>query len=124
MRLNEIHRQFKDRVRFYCVYIQEAHAIEHWQVLGNIWEDIAVAQPDTADQRAEVAATCALRLGLEMPMLLDDMDNQVDLKYAAMPERLFVIDAAGIVAYRSEMGPFGFTPEDWRDAIAAQVSPS
>ncbi len=38
-------------------------------------------------------------------------------------ERLFVIDAAGIVAYRSEMGPFGFTPEDWRDAIAAHVSP-
>ncbi len=91
-------------------------------MLGNIWEDIAIAQPDTADERAEVAATCALRLDLEMPMLLDDMDNQADLKYAALPERLFVIDPAGIVSYRSEMGPFGFTPDPWRDAIAAAVT--
>jgi hypothetical protein len=96
--------------------------VEHWQVLGNVWEEIAIAQPGTADERAEVAATCALRLSLEMPMLLDDMDNQADLKYAAMPERLFVIDPAGIVTYRSEMGPFGFTPDDWREAIAAQLS--
>ncbi len=90
-------------------------------MLGNVWEDIAIAQPDTAEARAEVAATCALRLNLEMPMRLDDMDNQADLKYDAMPERLFVIDPAGIVTYRSEMGPFGFTPDAWRTAIAAQV---
>ena len=90
-------------------------------MLGNVWEDIEIAQPDTADARAEVAATCALRLNLQMPMLLDDMDNQADLKYAALPERLFVIDPDGIVTYRSEMGPFGFTPDAWRDAIAAQV---
>ena len=91
-------------------------------MLGNVWEDIAIAQPDTADERAEVAATCALRLDLAMPMLLDDMDNQADLKYAALPERLFVIDPDGIVTYRSEMGPFGFTPDAWRKAIAAEVS--
>ena len=90
-------------------------------MLGNVWEDIAIAQPDTADERAEVAATCALRLDLEMPMLLDGMDNQADMKYAALPERLFVIDRSGVVTYRSEMGPFGFTPDAWRTAIAAQV---
>ncbi len=91
-------------------------------MLGNVWEDIAIAQPDTADERAEVAATCALRIVLAMPMLLDWMDNQADLKYAALPERLFVIDPSGIVTYRSEMGPFGFTPDEWRNAIAAQMS--
>ena len=92
-------------------------------MLGNVWEDIEIAQPDTADERAEVAAVCAFRLNLEMPMLLDDMDNQADLKYAAMLERLFVIDPSGIVTYRSEMGPFGFMPDTWRDAIVKQVSP-
>ena len=91
-------------------------------MLGNVWENIEVAQPDTEDERAEVAATCALRLNLEMPMLLDGMDNEVDLKFAAMPERLFVIDRSGVVTYRSEMGPFGFTPDPWRDAIAKQAT--
>ena len=90
-------------------------------MLGNVWENIEFAQPDTADERAEVAAVCALRLNLEMPMLLDGMDNDADLKYAAMPERLFVVDPEGNVTYRSEMGPFGFTPDAWRDAIAVQV---
>lgn len=92
-------------------------------MLGNVWEDIEIAQPDTADERAEVAAVCALRLNLEMPMLLDDMNNQADLKYAALPERLFVLDPSGVVTYRSEMGPFGFTPDAWRVAIVKQVSP-
>ena len=50
-------------------------------------------------------------------MLMDDMSNDVDVKYAAMPERLFVLDSAGLVTYRSEMGPIGFKPDEWRAAI-------
>ena len=108
-------------MKFFCVYIQEAHAVETWQVLGNVWEEISINQPGSTDERAEVAGLCMLKLDIEMPMLLDDMENTVDRMYAALPERLFVIDQAGIVTYRSEMGPFGFTPEDWRAAIVEQV---
>lgn len=109
-------------MRCFCVYIQEAHAVETWQVLGNVWEEIAIRQPASEDERAEVAGLCMLKLDIEMPMLLDDMANTVDRAYAAMPERLFVIDPDGVVTYRSEMGPFGFTPEDWRDAIGRQLA--
>ena len=90
-------------------------------MLGNVWEEIAIGQPETDDERAEIAGLCMLKLDIEMPMLLDGIANEVDLAYAAMPERLFVLDEAGIVTYRSEMGPFGFTPEAWRDAILKQV---
>ncbi len=109
-------------MKFFCVYIQEAHAVETWQVLGNVWEEIAIGQPETEDERAEVAGLCMLKLDIDMPMLLDGIANEVDLAYAAMPERLFVLDQAGIVTYRSEMGPFGFTPEDWRAAILERLS--
>ena len=56
-----------------------------------------------------------------MPMLLDDMTNEVDEKYVALPERLYVIDAAGVITFRCEMGPFGFDPDSWEQAIRAVI---
>ena len=38
-----------------------------------------------------------INLKFEMPMLLDNMDNEVDGNYAAMPERLYVIDPEGMM---------------------------
>lgn len=119
MRVNEIYREFRDRMAFYLVYIQEIHPTDGWQVPANVTDDVLYAQPQTADERAEMAGVCMLNLKFEMPLLLDNMENEVDQKYAALPERLYVIDAEGRVAYRSEMGPWGFDTEAWRDAIVA-----
>ena len=52
----------------------------------------------------------------------DSMDNDVDGKYAALPERLYALDAAGHIAYRSELGPWGFDVDAWTNAIADQVA--
>ena len=57
-----------------------------------------------------------LNLKFEMPMLLDNMESEVDLKYAALKERLYVVDALGKVVYRSRIGPWGFDTEEWRAA--------
>ena len=47
-----------------------------------------------------------------MPCLVDGMDNQASIAFAAWPERLVVIDAAGRVAYPGAPGPHGFDPEE------------
>jgi hypothetical protein len=120
VRVNEIYREFRDRLDFYLIYIQEIHPVDGWQVRANVKDEILHMQPTTADERAEVASVCMLNLKFEMPMLLDNMDNEVDGNYAALPERLYVVDAKGNVAYRSEMGPWGFDAESWRAAIARQ----
>lgn len=106
---------------FYLVYIQEIHPADGWQVPANVTDTVLFEQPKTADDRAEMAGVCMLNLKFDMPLLLDNMDNEVDLKYAALPERLYVVDVEGLVAYRSEMGPWGFDTEAWRAAIEAQV---
>lgn len=121
MRVNEIYREFRNQMEFYLIYIQEIHPTDGWQVPANVRDEILYAQPTTANERAEVAAVCMLNLKFEMPMLLDNMNNDVDTQYAALPERLYVIDGDGKVAYRSEMGPWGFDSEAWRTAIEAQV---
>lgn len=106
-------------MHFFCVYIREAHPEDGWQVPMNVDDDVLFMQPTTMDQRAEVAQACVLRLQLNMPTLLDSMDDAVDAAYAALPDRLYVLDGAGAVSYKSAPGPFGFDGDAWEQGIRA-----
>ena len=87
----------------------------------NLDQNVEYPQPKTADERAEIAADCVLDLDLAMPTLLDDMTNQVDTAYSALPERLYVIDREGLISWRSGMGPFGFDVDGFERAVQEQV---
>jgi hypothetical protein len=112
-----LNRQYGDRVRFYVVYIQEAHPTDGWQVPDNEQEQVLYATPQTAGEREQVATSCVLHLNLSIPTLLDGMTNDVDLKYAALPDRLYLIGADGRIVYRSGPGPWGFKPDELEVAI-------
>jgi peroxiredoxin len=52
-------------------------------------------------------------------MLVDRMDDAANEVYAGWPERLYVIDTSGKVAYKGKTGPFGYAPDEvaaWLDA--------
>ncbi len=105
MRLRDAFENHGDKVHFFTIYIEEAHPTDGWALPVNHEAGIEYAQPTTTDERASIAEVCAVRLDMKMPMLLGDIDNRVDMDYAARPVRLFVIDANGIVFHRSGMGP-------------------
>lgn len=117
MRLNEIYEALKDRVQFYCVYIQEAHATDGRQSGQNLVDEVLYQQPKSIEEREEVAQVCMLRLDLKMPMLLDNMSNEVDRLYAALPDRLYLIDENGVVVFRTLVGSPGFDVDAWHKAI-------
>ena len=122
MRLNEIYERYRHAVRFFCVYIKEAHpddGVGGYRSDYTVDSGSAFDQPKPEDERAAVARHCLLRLDLRMPMLLDDMSNQAEEKYVAWPDRLFVLDAAGRVTYHSALGPEGFDVDEWEAAIRA-----
>ncbi len=108
-------------MQFFCVYIREAHPEDEWQVPMNYDDEAMFMQPTTMDERAGVAQACILRLQLDMPTLLDTMDDEVDTAYAALPDRLYVVDAEGAVSYQSAPGPFGFNSDEWEAAIKATL---
>ena len=110
--LNRLYREYRDRVEFYVVYIEEAHPIDAWQVSDNLNDDVLVATTKTADERYEAAGLCITKLGIELPALVDELDNRVERAYTAWPDRLYVVDRDGLVAFKSEAGPFGFKPAD------------
>ena len=99
------------------MYIREAHPEDGWQIPMNLTDDVVFHQPKTIEERAEVAKACVLRLQLEMPTVLDSIDDATDRAYAALPERLYVVDAEGSVFFKSGPGPFGFDVDGWGKAI-------
>ena len=65
-----------------------------------------------------VAGACVRKLGIKIPAVLDEFGNSTDHAYTGWPDRLYLIDATGRVAYKSKPGPFGFKPEELKTALA------
>lgn len=121
MRLNEIYEELKDRVQFYCVYIQEAHPTDGRQAAQNLIDKVLYEQPKSIEEREDLAQVCVLRLNLKMPTLLDNMSNEVDHLYAALPDRLYLLDEHGVVIFRTVVGSPGFDVDAWYTAISRHV---
>ena len=52
-----------------------------------------------------------------MPLLVDEMNDQVGKAYSGMPDRMYLIDKEGRVAYKGARGPFGFLPGELEQAL-------
>ncbi len=104
------------------VYITEAHPTDIWQTESNMKEKVLFASPRSEDERAFVAGACVRKLGIEIPAVLDEFGNSTESAYTAWPDRLYLIDAAGRVAYKSRPGPFGFSADLLKAAIQRTVA--
>lgn len=110
--LNRLYREYRDRAAFYVVYIEEAHPIDRWQVEDNLENDVLVASTKTTDERYKAAGICVTKLNIELPAVIDGPDNRVERAYTGWPDRLYVVDRGGRIAYKSAAGPFGFKPAE------------
>jgi Iodothyronine deiodinase len=115
--LNKLYQQYQNQVSFLVVYITEAHPSDVWQMESNVKEKVVFASPRSQDERASVAGTCVRKLGIQIPALLDEFGNSTENAYTAWPDRIYLIDRAGNVAFKSKPGPFGFKPEDLQAAL-------
>jgi thiol-disulfide isomerase/thioredoxin len=116
--LEQLYRRYGGRVDFLRVYVREAHPVDGWRNQVNDRAGIHVSQPvDQAGRRA-MAERCSAELKLTMPMVVDSIDDAVGHAYSGMPERLYVIDHEGMVAYKGGRGPFGFLPGEMEQSLA------
>jgi len=102
------------------VYVREAHPTDEWQMKSNVKDDVCYAQPKTLEQRVAIAQDFTKRYKYTLPFGIDDMSNEADAAYSAWPERLYVIDESGHIAYRGGMGPFNYKPAEVREWLAAR----
>jgi len=116
--LNKLYEQYGDRVAFLVVYITEAHPSDVWQMQSNIKEKIVFASPKNAEERAFIAGACVRKLGIKFPAVLDEFGNSTEQAYTGWPDRIYLIDSQGRIAYKSKPGPFGFKPDQLGAALA------
>ena len=119
--LNKLYEQYKDQVTFLVVYISEAHPSDIWQMQSNVRDKVVFASPKNAEERALVAGTCVRKLGIKIPAVLDEFGDSTEKAYTGWPDRMYLIDRNGSVAYKSKPGPFGFKTDELGAAIAKML---
>ncbi len=106
------------------VYIEEAHPTDGWQMPSNLRDHVLVASARNLEERDDAAHVCVVKLGLHIPAVVDDMQDSTERAYTGWPDRLYVIDRAGRVAYKSKAGPFGFHPENMARVLESVATSS
>jgi hypothetical protein len=89
---------------------------------ANVEDGVLLRQHATLVERFVAAREGVERLGLTMPVLVDDMDDAVSEAFAAWPERLYVAGPGGRLAYVGGPGRFEFDPDAATSALAALVA--
>ena len=106
------------------MYIGEAHPDDAWQLPSNVTEKVIFTSPSDFKQRAEVAEICVVRLGIHLPAVVDRFDDATEIAYSGWPDRLYVIDREGRIAYKSRPGPFGFKPAEVEAVLKSMATPA
>jgi type I thyroxine 5'-deiodinase len=57
-----------------------------------------------------------------IPVLIDEIDNEVARQYGGYPDRLYLIGKDGRIAFQGGPGPFGLRPGDLERAIDAELA--
>lgn len=86
--------------------------MDGWQMPSNIEARVLVASAHTFDDRDAAANVCVVKLGLKIPALVDDISDTTEIAYTGWPDRLYVVDRDGHIAYKSAPGPYGFKPPE------------
>ena len=115
--LRDLYERYSQAVQFLVIYIREAHPVDGWD-LGS---ENRIYDPQTIEERRQVAGTCEESLQYGIRTLVDEMDDAVMTAYAAWPERLYLVERNGTIAYAGGLGPFGFSPEELGAAIEASL---
>ena len=114
----------RGRVAFVLVYIREAHPEEGWILPENRRSGVAVNEPTTVAERVEVASMCAAKLHVNLPTVVDELDNAVASAYGGWPDRLYLVGTDGRIAFQGGEGPFGFKPAELERAILGLPAPA
>ena len=103
-----------------AVYVREAHPSDGWCRRKDAINS-KIVQPKSYGERAGIAQECCTAMKVTMPMVVDAIDDRVGHAYSGMPDRLYIIDKWGKVAYKGGRGPFGFKPAEMEQSLIMMI---
>ncbi len=93
-----------------------------WQDPDNLDAGILFEKPRSLGERRVIGQACVAKLGIHFPAVVDSFDNLTERSYTGWPDRLYVIDREGRIAFKSRPGPYGFHASGVEDALKKLVS--
>lgn len=106
MSLQELYEKHHRDIDFFWVYAQEARASDTGLADSKDPEPFeAVKNHRSLEERKTAASHCATSIKSTIPILLDDLNNTVAIRYHAHPTRLYLIGEDGRIRYAGPPGP-------------------
>jgi hypothetical protein len=108
--------RFSHVADFLIVYITEAHPSDGWKFKNNFDINTHIGVHDrmrAVDMLNKSQPNC--------PVVADDLSNNLNYKYGAMYERLY-ISLNSVVVYQGERGPQGYHMEEVEDWLTKYTS--
>ena len=100
----ELVKEFQSVADFLTIYIEEAHPTDEWAFHNNY----DIKQHKTLQERMVAANIVAEKIA-PCQVYLDPMNNENNLAYGALPERLYII-VDGVIKFAGIKGPPGYKP--------------
>lgn len=120
--IEKLYQRYQDRAKFFLVYVREAHPSDGWWSMSNQRIGIDISQPKTIFDRRSIAMKCRNHLDIDIPFLVDGVDDNVGSVYSGMPNRLYLIDSEGKIAFKNGRGPYGFHPRQLEQALLLELN--
>ena len=109
-------------MKFCLVYIREVHPTARSRIGKSSYDGVSIPQAKTELERTFAAEQMCTELSLDLPTVIDNLQNTTSHDYLAFPDRLYLVGRDGRVAYRGGPGPFAFEPQELDDAIQAELA--
>ena len=94
------------------MYQREAHAGE--------MRFSDVKQPETMEERHELAAKTCDELHIATTVVIDDMENSVRQAYGRLPNSAYILDKGGTIVHKEAWARPDGWPDILRELLAAQ----
>jgi len=106
-------------VHFIIVYAREAHAVDTGRRAANTYDDAGnpIYEPQTYEERVELARKTVAVEGITVPVLVDEMDNPLWCTYGPAPNNAYLIGTDGRIVVKQGW----YQPEEMRSAITAYL---
>lgn len=89
---NKLIKDFSSVADFLIIYIEEAHAVDGWAFKNNV-----VIKNHRSLEDRKIAAQFLQKNHPLCPVVLDTMENLSSSKYAALPERLYLLQGGKVI---------------------------
>jgi len=113
--MNCLQKELQETTHFLSIYIEEAHAQDEWPLGKRECHN----QPKALEERINLAKLYITKYHSEIPILVDDMDNNFEKSYASWPDRYYVIEGGEIMLIGKPTIEWGYDRESFATEMRA-----